>query len=107
METGHSSEELMRADPREVGWVALSQGDWEGAKAAFEDSIAAGESPEALEGLGAAAQMLNDDGLTFEARERAYRMYLDGGDRGPAGRVAAWLAADCLLFRGQPAVANG
>jgi LuxR family transcriptional regulator, maltose regulon positive regulatory protein len=107
METGHSSEELMRADPREVGWVALSQGDWEGAKASFEESIAAGESPEALEGLGAAAQMLNDDGLTFDARERAYRLYLDGGDRGPAGRVAAWLAADCLLFRGQPAVANG
>jgi LuxR family transcriptional regulator, maltose regulon positive regulatory protein len=107
METGHSSEELMRADPRQVGWVALSQGDWEGAKASFEESIAAGESPEALEGLGAAAQMLNDDGLTFDARERAYRLYLDGGDRGPAGRVAAWLAADCLLFRGQPAVANG
>ena len=107
METGHSSEELMRADPREVGWVALGQGDWEGAKASFEESIAAGESPEALEGLGAAAQMLNDDGLTFDARERAYRLYLDGGDRGPAGRVAAWLAADCLLFRGQPAVANG
>ena len=107
MEMGHSSWELMHADPREVGWVALSQGDWEGAKAAFEESVAAGESPEALEGLGAAAQMLNDDGLTFDARERAYRLYLDGGDRGPAGRVAAWLAADCLLFRGQPAVANG
>ena len=107
MEMGHSSGELKHADPREVGWVALSHGDWEGAKAAFEESIAAGESPEALEGLGAAAQMLNDDGLTFDARERAYRLYLDGGDRGPAGRVAAWLAADCLLFRGQPAVANG
>ena len=51
--------------------------------------------------------MLNDDGLTFDSRERAYRLYLDGCDRGPAGRVAAWLAADCLLFRGQPAVANG
>ena len=107
MEMGHSYGELKRADPREVGWVALSHGDWEGAKAAFEESIAAGETPEALEGLGAAAQMLNDDGLTFDARERAYRLYLDGGDRGPAGRVAAWLAADCLLFRGQPAVANG
>ena len=54
MEKGHSSGELMHADPRDVGWVALSQGDWEGAKAAFAESIAAGESPEALEGLGAA-----------------------------------------------------
>ena len=36
MEKGHSSGELMHADPRDVGWVALSQGDWEGAKAAFD-----------------------------------------------------------------------
>jgi LuxR family maltose regulon positive regulatory protein len=107
MERRRSSEELVDADPREAGWVALSHGDWEGARAAFDESIATGESPEALEGLGAAAQMLNDDALTFEARERAYRLYLDRGDRGPAGRVAAWLAADCLLFRGEPAVANG
>jgi LuxR family transcriptional regulator, maltose regulon positive regulatory protein len=107
MEMGHSSEELVHADPCEAGWVALSHGDWEGARSAFDESIATGESPEALEGLGAAAQMLNDDALTFEARERAYRLYLARGDRGPAGRVAAWLAADCLLFRGEPAVANG
>jgi len=107
MNTGHSSDELMHADPRDAGWVALSNGDWEGARAAFDESIAAGESPEALEGMGAAAQMLNDDALTFGARERAYRLYLDRGDKGPAGRVAAWLAADCLLFRGEPAVANG
>lgn len=107
MEIGHGSEDLTHAVLRDAGWVALSHGDWEEARAAFDASIAAGESPEALEGLGAAAQMLNDDGLTFHARERAYRLYLDRGDRGPAGRVAAWLAADCLLFRGQPAVANG
>jgi ATP/maltotriose-dependent transcriptional regulator MalT len=66
-----------------------------------------GETPEALEGLGAAAQMLNDDALTFDARERAFRLYVDRGDKGSAGRVAAWLAADCLLFRGEPAVASG
>jgi LuxR family transcriptional regulator, maltose regulon positive regulatory protein len=107
MGIGPSSEELVHADPRETGWVALSHGDWEAARAAFDESMAAGESPEALEGLGAAAQMLNDDVLTFEARERAYRLYLDRGDKGPAGRIAAWLAADCLLFRGEPAVASG
>jgi len=107
MEMGHGSEELMHGDPRDLGWLALSRGDWEGARTAFDQSMAAGESPEALEGLGAAAQMLNDDALTFEARERAYRLYLDRGDKGPAGRIAAWLAADCLLFRGEPAVASG
>src|SRR5690348_12677 len=91
----------------EVGWIALSHGDWEGARAAFDQSMSEGERPEALEGLGAAAQMLNDDALTFGARERAYRLYLDRGDKGPAARIAAWLAADCLLFRGEPAVASG
>jgi LuxR family transcriptional regulator, maltose regulon positive regulatory protein len=97
----------IRPGAEEVGWIALSQGDWEGARAAFDQSITAVESPEALEGLGAAAQMLNDDALTFDARERAYRLYLDRGDKGPAARIAAWLAADCLLFRGEPAVASG
>ena len=51
--------------------------------------------------------MLNDDRLTFDARERAYRLYLERGDKGSAARIAAWLAADRLLFRGEPAVANG
>jgi LuxR family maltose regulon positive regulatory protein len=90
-----------------AGWAALGRGEWEHAKAAFEESLAEREGPEAFEGIGWAGHMLNEDGVTFEARERAYRLYLDRGDRGSAGRIAAWLAADCLLFRGQPAVANG
>jgi DNA-binding NarL/FixJ family response regulator len=90
-----------------TGWTALTAGDWAGAKAVFEESLAEGETPEALEGIGAAAQMLNEDSLTFDARERAYRLYLQRGDKGSAARIAAWLAADCLMFRGEPAVANG
>jgi DNA-binding NarL/FixJ family response regulator len=97
----------MRAAPLELGWAALSRGDWASARASFEESLAQVESPEALEGLGWAAHMLNDDRLTFDAREQAYRVYLDRGDKGSAARMAAWLAADCLLFRGEPAVANG
>ncbi|HZQ16237.1 MAG TPA: LuxR C-terminal-related transcriptional regulator [Gaiellaceae bacterium] len=103
----HGADESVHADAREVGWAALKTGDWERAKAAFAASLAEDETPEALEGLGAAGQMLNDDALTFEARERAFRLYLERGDRGSAGRLAAWLAADCLLFRGEPAVASG
>src|SRR5919201_6805128 len=99
--------ELTPSTPLDAGWVALSQGDWEGAKAAFEESLAEREAPEAFEGIGWAGHMLNEDALTFDARERAYRLYLDRGDKSSAGRIAAWLAADCLLFRGQPAVANG
>jgi DNA-binding CsgD family transcriptional regulator len=97
----------VRAVPLDAGWAALSVGEWERARAAFEESLADGETAEALEGMGLAGQMLNEDQLTFDARERAYRLYLERGDKGSAARIAAWLAADCLLFRGEPAVANG
>jgi LuxR family transcriptional regulator, maltose regulon positive regulatory protein len=99
--------EPIRAAPLAAGWAALSNGDWEGARASFQESMLEGETPEALEGMGWAGQMLNEDRLTFDARERAYRLYLGRGEQGSAARVAAWLAADHLLFRGEPAVANG
>src|SRR5437899_2406405 len=101
------AEELVRPAPLEAGWAALSGGEWERARAAFEESLATGETPEALEGMGWAGHMLNEDRLTFDAREKAYRLYLDRGDKSSAARIAALLAADCLLFRGEAAVANG
>jgi DNA-binding CsgD family transcriptional regulator len=96
-----------RAAPLDAGWTALGGGDWERARAAFEESLAGGETPEALEGMGWAGNMLNEASITFDARERAYRLYLERGDKGSAARIAAWLATDSLLFRGEPAVANG
>ncbi len=99
--------EVAEEPPLDAGWAALSGGDWERARASFEESLAEGETPEALEGMGWVGHMLNEDRLTFDARERAYRLYLERGDKGSAARIAAWLAADCLLFRGEPAVANG
>ena len=101
------SEEPIRAAPLDAGWAALSNGDWEGARACFEESLVQGETPEALEGMGWVGHMVDEDRLTFDARERAYRLYLERGDKGSAGRIAAWLAADHLLFRGEPAIANG
>ena len=98
---------MTRATSLDAGWAALSNGDWEGARAAFEDSLSGGETAEALEGIGWVGHMLNEEGLTFEARERAYRMYLDRDDKSAAARIAAYLAADNLMFRGEPAVANG
>jgi LuxR family transcriptional regulator, maltose regulon positive regulatory protein len=91
----------------ESGWSALSEGDWERARACFEEAVAAEETPEALEGLGWAGYCLDDDRLTFDSRERAYRLYRERGDDPSAARVAAWLAGACLEFRGEPAVANG
>src|SRR5438067_2064860 len=101
------AEELIRASPLDAGWAALSDGDWERARSSFEESLAEGETPEALEGMGWVGSMLDEDPLTFDARERAYRLYLERGDKGSAARMAAWLAADSLLFRGEPAIANG
>jgi DNA-binding CsgD family transcriptional regulator/Tfp pilus assembly protein PilF len=91
----------------DVGWTALKAGDWAGAKAALERSLSERETPEALEGMGWVGHMLNEDRLTFDARERAYGLYLERGDNSSAARIAAYLAADHLLFRGEPAVANG
>jgi DNA-binding NarL/FixJ family response regulator len=101
------TEETIGASSLDAGWAALRNGNWERARASFEESLGDAETPEALEGIGAASQMLNEDTLTFDARERAYRLYLQRGDKGSAARIAAWLAADRLMFRGEPAIANG
>ena len=89
----------MRAAPLDAGWAALSGGDWERARASFEESLAEGETPEALEGMGWVGHMLDEDRLTFDARGRAYRLYLERGDKGSAARIAAWLAADGVKKR--------
>jgi LuxR family transcriptional regulator, maltose regulon positive regulatory protein len=97
----------LSAAPLVAGWAHLAEGEWDAARSSFEDALALEETPEALEGLGWVGHVLDDDRLTFEARESAYRLYRERGDAGSAARVAAWHAFDCLAFRGEPAVANG
>jgi LuxR family maltose regulon positive regulatory protein len=101
------TEEPIHAAPLDAGWAALRAGDWADARAAFEESLTQGETPEALEGMGWVGHMLNEDRLTFDSRERAYRLYAEHRDNSSAARIASYLAADHLLFRGEPAVANG
>jgi hypothetical protein len=43
----------------------------------------------------------------FEAREEAYRLYRERGDRTGAARIALWLYWDYRAFRGAAAVSNG
>jgi DNA-binding CsgD family transcriptional regulator len=100
-------EEPNHAASLNAGWAALKSGDWDGARTAFAESLAEADTPEALEGMGWVGHMLNEDRLTFDARERAYRLYLERSDKSSAARIAAYLAADHLMFRGEPAVANG
>jgi DNA-binding NarL/FixJ family response regulator len=90
-----------------TGSEALARGDWTEAKRAFEAVLADKESADALEGLGLAAWWLDEADVVFHSRERAYKLYLDAGDRRSAARVAVWLAWDCWAFRGETAVANG
>jgi DNA-binding NarL/FixJ family response regulator len=90
-----------------TGSEALARGDWSEARRWFEASLAQAETADALEGLGLAAWWLDDAAAVFESRERAYKLYLDAGDRRSAARMAVWLAWDCWAFRGETAVANG
>ena len=86
---------------------ALARGEWEAARAAYDQVLRARESPEALEGLGLAGWWLDLADVIFDARERAYRLYRDRGDRRGAARLAVWIAWDTWAFRGEHAVASG
>jgi LuxR family maltose regulon positive regulatory protein len=99
--------EGIASDLASEGWARLAGGDWVAARVAFVDALARGETPEALEGLSWAAWWLDDAQAVFDARERAYRLYRQRGDRARAARMATWLAADQLDFRGAVAVAGG
>ncbi|HEU5259643.1 MAG TPA: LuxR C-terminal-related transcriptional regulator [Vicinamibacterales bacterium] len=85
----------------------LSRGAWPDARSAFESVLRERDSAEALEGLGLAAWWLDDAEAVFDARERAYRLYSERGDRQSAARIAVWLAWDAWAFRGEHAVSNG
>ena len=95
------------ADPVTAGWDALGDGRWQAARTSFEASLAIAESPEAREGSSWAAWWLDDASAVFANRERAYLLYRRRGDAADAARMATWLAADELDFRGGMAVAQG
>ena len=90
-----------------AGDEALARGDWAGARDAFETALRTQESAEALEGLGLAAWWLDLADIVFDARERAYRLYVERHEPAAAARIAVWLAWDAWAFRGEHAVSNG
>ena len=101
------AEEEIPLDPCKRGWAALDDGRWEQALVCFERELADRESPEAWEGLSWAAWWLDDAGVVFDARARAYRVYRARGDPASAARMATWLACDELDFHGAVSVAGG
>ena len=98
---------IERPEECAAGDALLSRGAWTDARDAFEAALRDRESPDALEGLALAAWWLDDAEVVFDARERAYRLYAERGDRRSAARVAVWLAWDAWAFRGEHAVSNG
>jgi hypothetical protein len=91
----------------ERGSNALSGGGWVEARACFEEALGCSDSAEAWDGLSWACWWLEDGTAAIQAREHAYRLYKDAGERRAAARMAIWLANDHLDFRGEEAVAPG
>jgi DNA-binding winged helix-turn-helix (wHTH) protein len=98
---------VTREDHRACGQSALSRGAWAEAFRHFEAALGQMETPEIWAGLGLAAWWLDDEGMTFKARERAYLLYRERSDPRGAARIATLLAWDCAVFRGDMAIANG
>lgn len=90
-----------------LGWEEFRSGRWDAARAIFEAATAAGGGAEGFEGLSWAAWWRDDAGAVFAARERAYALYRQRGDRAGAARMATWLAADELDFNGALSVSSG
>ena len=101
-EAGPAERELLLA-----GGEALRRGDWGEARERFEGALQECETPEALEGLGMAAQWLVDRETQFAALERAYRLYRERPSPRDAARVAIQIARDYRTFRGETAIATG
>ncbi|MFZ5792542.1 MAG: LuxR C-terminal-related transcriptional regulator [Pseudomonadota bacterium] len=98
---------LEQNDPVHAGQIALGRAAWQEARDLFEAALAEQETPEALEGFGAAAWWLSDATAVFTVRERAYRLYRDRRDNHGAARIATSLAIDHCTFRGEAVLASG
>jgi hypothetical protein len=85
----------------------LFGGAWERARALFAAALEVAETPEGLEGLGAAAFFLDDAVASLDSRERAFRLYWARDDRLGAARVAIALATDHYYHRGDRGICNG
>ena len=74
---------------------------WQDVRRAMEHLVAADpDDAGAHERLGIALFWLDEPERSFDLRERAYKLLIDGGDRRGAARVAMKIALDIADFRG-------
>ena len=79
----------------EAGQLALSEGRWQEARAAFEAALGADELPEAVAGIGAALWWLGDLEGAVAQLERAYAAFRKLPEPAHAAAVALRLALIC------------
>jgi DNA-binding CsgD family transcriptional regulator len=89
------------------GYAALSSGDWDGARAAFEASLAEQETPASHEGLGRALWWLHDFDGAVSHVEDAFAAYRAAGEDAAAARAALWLAREHAAAFGNTAASSG
>jgi DNA-binding CsgD family transcriptional regulator len=87
--------------------AALASGDWEGARAAFEEALADAPSAKAEDGLGRALWWLQDSQGAISHMERAYAEYREAGDFRRAAASALWLSREFAAAYGNEAVSSG
>ena len=75
-----------------AGDAALKAGEWLVARDAFRESLALGETPEALNGLGDALWWLGETSASIDYRERAYSGFRARPDPGRAVAIALGLS---------------
>ena len=91
----------------DAGRAAAARFDWRETRDLLAAALAAEESPEVLEGLAVATFWTREVREAVDLRQRAYRLYLERGDRRGAARLATGLALDHEHHLGETAIANG
>ncbi len=101
MSQAHAVAELER------GNAAIRSAQWAVAREAYEASLAAAATPEAMDGLGRALWWMGETGNAITARTRAYSKYRRAGRLEEAARIALWLSSEYAATPGREALAGG
>jgi DNA-binding CsgD family transcriptional regulator len=90
----------------DAGWVTVEDGRFEEGRVFFQEAVVALPEAESYDGLGCALRGLGEGDAALEAREMAHRLYAADGRNAAAANVAALIAADLWVLRGDRAVAQ-
>jgi DNA-binding CsgD family transcriptional regulator len=94
-------------DPLARGDAALQGGDWEAARAAFEEALRRAGTARAHEGMARALWWTHDTDGAISQMERAYVAHREDSDTRAAAACALWLAREFKAAYGHDAVSGG